>query len=133
MNLPDNTLLEDARWQQAHAGEKLAGFVATLRQTLQTPPAATPAARARHERSSAFLSTLEHFLSVNANLLTLLDERQEETAEIMDEANFNFRQMRLDRDYYKLEASRLAQRYYQENDLAALLAKRFPHLTQGHA
>lgn len=125
MNLPDPKQLEDARWQQQYAGEKVAEFVAELKAALQTPPTGSEAARARYERNTAFVRALEYFFSANGSLLALLDQREEEMHDEMAAAEFRFRQMRLDRDHYQREAQTLSTRYYHENDLAALLAARF--------
>jgi len=123
--LPSVESLEDARWQQAHAGEKAMEFVNAMRVSLETPAAATPMARARRDRNLAFVRALEFFFASNANLLTLLDEREELMRESMAEAQFTYRQMRLDRDFYRHEAQAATGRLHHENDLATLLATRF--------
>ncbi|RPD50033.1 hypothetical protein DNI29_04345 [Hymenobacter sediminis] len=125
MNLPDPKELEDARWQQEFAGRKLAEFVATMREALQTPPADTPTARARYDRNLAFLRALEFFLTSNASLLNLLDQREEEMNLEMVDAQFKYTQMALDRDFYQREAQSANARYYQEQDLYKLLQGRF--------
>ena len=122
--LPSQQELEDAHWQQEHAGQQLAEFVASMRQRLATPPDDTPAARARYERNAAFLRTLEYFLITNAALITLLDEREETMRESMADAQFTYHQLMLDRSFFQHEARGATQRLYTENDLAKLLTAR---------
>ncbi|SNR91871.1 hypothetical protein [Hymenobacter mucosus] len=125
MNLPDPKELEDARWQQEFAGRKVAEFVASMRESLQAQPADTPTARARYDRNLAFLRALEFFLTSNATLLELLDQREEEMNLEMADAQFKYTQMGLERDFFQREAQSATARFYQEQDLFKLLQGRF--------
>lgn len=124
LDLPSAKEMEDARWQQQYAGSRVLAFVETLREKLAHEPIATATARAAYDRNAAFVRALDFFFQVNADLLTLLDQREEEMREGMATAQFTFRQMRLDRDFFQQQIRTVNQRYYAEKDLAALLSSR---------
>lgn len=125
MNLPDQRQLTDAEWQLQHATGKLAPFLAELTAATATDPT-DPAAQARVDKTRAMLRALESYVERNQQLLALLTERENAMHEEMAAAEFRYRQMRLDCDFYKRELEHCTTRYYQENAIYTSLLQRFP-------
>lgn len=120
MNLPDPKLVEDAEWQLKHATDKLAPHLEALAQLAAQNPGP------RADKATALLRALSgYFESVDA-LTTLLSARETEMNEEMARAEFIFRQMRLDRDFYQREAQVISERYYSEQTIFASIIPLLP-------
>lgn len=120
MNLPDPKLVEDAEWQLKHATEKLAPHL----EALQALAAEHPGPRA--DKALALLRALAGYFESVDTLTTLLSARETEMNEEMARAEFIFRQMRLDRDFYLREAQVMSERYYHEQGVFARIQPLLP-------
>lgn len=121
MNLPDEQLLEDSRWQLDYAGD----VVAPLFAAIQTrPEPADPHLRAAYEQEQALLRAMQFYFQAVTNRIDLLEQTFDEMDAEMSAANGRYRSMRLTRDFAIHEAQVANARYYQESDIFTALYHR---------
>ena len=121
MNLPDEQLLEDSRWQLDYAGDLVAPLFAAIQ---ARPEPADPAQRPAYEQEQSLLRALQFYFQAATKRLDLLEQTFDEMDAEMNAANSRYRSMRLAHDFALHEAQVANARYYKETDIFTALYHR---------